>query len=148
MKGRWRDNLNKFRRDNNVRWRGNHGRCSNREGFGFDSWNECGRGEKEFWGRYVHKAERRAIKAKLNNPQTIVDAYWELDLAWDDSWFEEETDAELAELGLNKFGGTTYIDLPLEDFDLNDLEHFDPRLKDMLFQLSKMITVRQVTITT
>ncbi len=80
MKGRWRDGLNKFRRDNNVHWRGIEGRCANTSvvGAGFDNWNECGIGSKKYWGRFVHKGERRAIKAELRSPDVLADAYWEL----------------------------------------------------------------------
>jgi len=153
MKGRWRDNLNKFRRDNNVHLRGIGGRCTDREGTGFDSLNICGPGDRKYWGRNVHKGERRAIKEELQNPQTLADAYWELyTLGWEDSWFEPETEEDLEKLGLNKYNGKINIDLAFENFslydlmDLNgsgpfkseeaeddledpfdDLDHFDPR---------------------
>ncbi len=69
MKGRWRDGLKKFCRDNNVHWRGIEGRQQNSEGSGYDDWNLCGKTSKKFWKRQVHKAQRREAFGRTSEAQ-------------------------------------------------------------------------------
>lgn len=85
MKARWRDGLKKFCRDNNVHFRGMDGRLLNSDSSGFDSWVTCGKSSKKYWGRQVHKSQRRIVKAELRDTKFLADVYWELyDLGWED----------------------------------------------------------------
>lgn len=103
MKGRWRDGLRKFCRDNNVSQRGELGRwASSRVPGIYDDEIVPSKGaSRKAAKKETHKKLRQALKAELRDVKFLADVYWELNsMNWEDSWFERED--VLEELGLRK----------------------------------------------
>lgn len=103
MKGRWRDGLRKFCRDNNVSQRGELGRwASSRVPGIYDDEIVPSKGaSRKAAKKETHKKLRQVLKAELRDIKFLADVYWELNsMNWEDSWFECED--VLEELGLRK----------------------------------------------
>lgn len=149
MRGRWRDGLNKFRRDCTTKFRGERGRWSSSRIPGeYDDEIVPNKGaSRAFAKKETHKKLRQVLKAEM--PELLTDANWELhELPWI-GYYEEEPEEEFFSIYDLMMDRSLYLDAKndfanldsvselddlseLENTDpFGDLYHFDPRHDDL-----------------